>query len=128
MTRGPERTKPWSPHGSAWALALCGIALAAGLLACGEKPKASPVATGPGDPAKGRRVYMTVCIACHNPDPAKDGPIGPAIKGASRELIEARVLHASYPPGYIPKRKTALMPKQPQLENDIPDLAAYLAP
>ena len=110
-------------------LSLCAVAMmaAVGLMACGDKSKSGEVAaTGPGDPQRGRRIYMTVCISCHNPDPSKDGPIGPAIQGASRELIEARVLYQSYPPGYTPKRKTALMPKQPQLAKNIPDLAAYL--
>jgi mono/diheme cytochrome c family protein len=106
------------------------VMIAAGLVACGEKSQnaGGGAATGSGDPERGRRIYMTVCIQCHNPDPSKDGPIGPAIKGSSRELIEARVLYQSYPPGYTPKRKTALMPKQPQLAKDIPDLAAYLNP
>jgi mono/diheme cytochrome c family protein len=105
------------------------VMVAAVLTACSEKSKSGDVAaTGPGDPERGRRVYMTVCISCHNPDPSKDGPIGPAIQGASRELLEARVLYQTYPPGYTPKRKTALMPKQPQLAKNIPDLAAYLAP
>ncbi len=112
-----------------WILFVVLASFAAGLVACGEKPKqGSAAASGVGDPAKGRRVYMATCISCHNPDPSKDGPIGPAIKGSSRELIEARVLHQSYPPGYTPKRNTALMPKQPQLANDISDLAAYLSP
>jgi mono/diheme cytochrome c family protein len=105
------------------------VGAALSLIACGEKSKGESVATGgSGDPQKGRRVYMAVCISCHNPDPSKDGPIGPAVKGSSRELIEARVLYQSYPPGYTPKRKTALMPKQPQLAKDIADLAAYLGP
>ena len=111
-----------------WTVLLTVFSLVA-LTACGEKPKAGSTTSqsGPGDPARGRRIYMTVCITCHNPDPAKDGPIGPAIKGSSRELIEARVLYQTYPPGYTPKRKTQLMPKQPQLAKDIPDLAAYLS-
>jgi mono/diheme cytochrome c family protein len=104
------------------------VTIALGLVACGEKSQntGGVAATGPGDPERGRRIYMTVCISCHNPDPSKDGPIGPAIQGSSRELIEARVLHQAYPPGYTPKRKTALMPKQPQLAKNVPDLAAFL--
>ena len=79
------------------------------------------------DPAsRGKQVYLTECIACHNPDPARDGVLGPAIKGASQELLEARVLRAAYPPGYTPKRSTALMPAQPRLAPKIPDLAAFL--
>ncbi|HET9235256.1 MAG TPA: cytochrome c [Candidatus Eisenbacteria bacterium] len=111
----------------ALAASLCLLASAAGLLACGGGSN-TPTPSGNGDPERGRRVYMATCIACHNVDPSRDGAIGPAIKGASRELLEARILNASYPPGYTPKRKTALMPKQPQLAKDIPDLAAYLSP
>jgi mono/diheme cytochrome c family protein len=76
--------------------------------------------------SRGKQVYLTECIACHNPDPARDGVLGPAIKGASQELLEARVLRAAYPPGYTPKRSTALMPAQPKLAPKIPDLAAFL--
>ena len=81
-----------------------------------------------GDDAAGRgkQVFLTECIACHNPDPARDGVLGPAIKGASQELLEARVLRAAYPPGYTPKRPTALMPPIPKLAPKIPDLAAFL--
>ena len=76
--------------------------------------------------ARGKQVYLTECIACHSLDPARDGVLGPAIKGASQELLEARILRAAYPPGYTPKRSTALMPAQPKLAPKIPDLAAFL--
>ncbi|MFQ5658030.1 MAG: cytochrome C [Candidatus Methylomirabilales bacterium] len=69
---------------------------------------------------------MVRCTQCHNSDPAKDGPVGPAIKGSSEALIEARVLRASYPPGHTPKRTTSVMRAQPDLEPRIPDLAAFL--
>lgn len=79
------------------------------------------------DANRGRGIYLSNCAACHNSsDPSKDGPIGPAIKGSSQALIEARVLKAGYPPGYIPKRKTAIMSAQPYLKSTIPDLAAFL--
>ena len=48
---------------------------------------------------RGRAVYVANCVACHNNDPSKDGPIGPAIKGSSKELLEARVLSTSLPTG-----------------------------
>jgi len=48
------------------------------------------------------------------------------VKGSSRELLEARVLRGEYPPGYTPKRDTAIMQPVPQLARTIPDLAAYL--
>lgn len=80
-----------------------------------------------GDANRGRGIYLSNCAACHNSsDPSKDGPVGPAIKGSSRALLEARILKASYPPGYQPKRKTAMMPAQPYLKSTIPDLAAFL--
>jgi mono/diheme cytochrome c family protein len=76
---------------------------------------------------RGRAVFLANCIACHNNDPAKDGSIGPAIAGSSKELIEARVLSTSYPPNYKPKRPTKVMPQFPFLKEEVPYLAAYLA-
>ena len=82
----------------------------------------------PSDPAaqRGRDVYLANCTACHNADPSLPGPVGPEIKGSPRELIEARVMRAAYPPGYVPKRATTLMQPLPQLQDGIDDLAAYL--
>ncbi len=79
-----------------------------------------------GDPEKGRQVYLGQCVACHNRDPGRDGPVGPAIKGASRELVEARVLRAEYPAGYKPKRESRVMPPRPDLAPSVPDLAVFL--
>jgi len=66
------------------------------------------------------------CVACHNHDPSKDGPIGPAIKGSPKELLQARVLRNGYPANYTPKRPTKVMPQFPFLEPEIPYLAVYL--
>ena len=79
------------------------------------------------DAERGRAVFLANCVACHSNDPSRDGPIGPAIKGSSRELIEARVLGSGYPPNYKPKRPTKIMPQFPFLRNELPYLAAYLA-
>ena len=76
---------------------------------------------------RGRAVYVANCVACHNSNPSKDGPIGPAIKGSPRELIEARILRSSYPPNYKPKRTTKIMPQFPYLKSEIPYLAAFLS-
>jgi len=95
--------------------------------ACSQEPGA-PTQTARAPAAnRGRSIYLSNCAACHNSrDPSKEGPTGPAIQGSPRELLEARVLKAAYPPGYKPKRKTALMPAQPYLKSAIPDLAAFL--
>ena len=77
--------------------------------------------------ARGERIYRVNCIICHNTNPLVDGSVGPAVKGSSRELIEARVLRAGYPRGYTPKRTTKAMPAQPHLAPHIDDLAAFLS-
>lgn len=76
---------------------------------------------------RGRVVYVSSCIACHNVDPSKDGSLGPAVKGSSLELLTARILKAAYPPNYKPKRETAQMPALPHLEKEIPAIHAYLS-
>ena len=76
--------------------------------------------------ARGEQVYRANCIVCHHPDHRLDGSVGPAVAGASRALIEARVLRAEYPPGYAPKRDSRLMPPLPYLQGDVDALVAYL--
>jgi mono/diheme cytochrome c family protein len=100
-------------------VALLAATLVLGLSAC-ERDTLSPEAQ------RGRQVYLSQCTACHASDPSQPGPVGPEIKGSSRELLEAKVLRGSYPPGYEPKRPTAVMPPQPQVANDVPALAAFL--
>lgn len=100
------------------------LAFALTLGACAEDSKTPP--TADGDPNRGKQVYLAQCVACHNPDPSKVGPLAPAIKGSSRELLEARIVRGTYPPGYRPKRESAIMQPMPQLASSIPDLAAYL--
>jgi mono/diheme cytochrome c family protein len=93
-------------------------------VACGEggATALSPLAQ------EGQRVYQNVCIACHNGDPTQDGTLGPALAGSSQELLHARVVEGSYPPGYTPKRPdSGAMPRFEYLEPEIPALAAYLA-
>lgn len=105
------------------------VKLAVGLLltllvcACTEDDSAlSPAAR------RGHAVYVAACGSCHHPrKPWEEGPIGPAIAGSTRELLEAKVLHGHYPPGYRPKRNTHSMPLQAYLKDRIGDLAAYLS-
>ena len=79
-----------------------------------------------GDAEKGRQVWLVQCVTCHHRDPGKDGPIGPAVKGSSEALVEARLLRGGYPPGYTPKRDSKVMPARPDLARSIADLAAFL--
>lgn len=99
-------------------------ASAAAAAPAAQGARATPA--GGGDPGKGRAAFLQYCAPCHGPDPGKDGPLGPMIRGATAELLAARVMRATYPPGYAPKRATKLMPPMPQLEGEVPDLAAYL--
>lgn len=99
--------------------ALLAAVAALALAGCGQQ-KLSPEAE------RGRSVYNSQCTACHAFDPSQPGPVGPEIKGASRALLEAKVLRGRYPPGYKPKRPTSVMPPQPQVAGDVPALAAYL--
>ena len=97
------------------------------LVACSKDSDDSSKSAKNADAARGRGIYLANCVACHNNNPSGDGPIGPAIKGSSKELLEARVLSTNYPPDYKPKRPTKVMPQFPFLKDEIPHLAAYLA-
>jgi mono/diheme cytochrome c family protein len=111
--RAPSRRWPWRRVGV--------LLAAAGLTAaCSESRPLDPAAE------RGRQIYLAQCIACHNTDPSLPGAVGPEIRGSSRELLEAKVVRGTYPPGYTPKRPTKIMPPQPGLAPDIPDLAAFL--
>lgn len=95
---------------------------------------ASACTSEAGDPGlsesaqRGKGVYLNVCVACHNANPAVDGSVGPAVAGASEALLRDKVLNGEYPPGYTPKRPGGVtMPKFPYLAEQIPALTAYLA-
>src|SRR5438067_1669625 len=96
------------------------VLIAGAMVAGCSQPASDPLVE------RGRQVYLAQCTQCHAVDPSQPGPVGPPVKGSSRELLEARILKASYPPGYKPKRTTNVMPPQPALAPEIPALAAYL--
>lgn len=76
--------------------------------------------------SRGKAVYMSACIACHNVDPKKTGGLGPEVYGATMELLEARVVHGTYQPGYTPKRNTKTMQALPQLQAELRAIHAFL--
>jgi mono/diheme cytochrome c family protein len=102
--------------------------------AAGISPQGEAATGGPADAdvdvddlvRRGERIYKVNCIACHHRDPTQDGGLGPAIAGASFELLEARVLRAEYPPGHTPIQDTRLMVPLAHLEPEIAALTAFL--
>lgn len=80
----------------------------------------------PPEVTRGRAAYGGTCTSCHNLNPALDGSIGPAIKGSSRALVEAKLLRGEYPSGYTPKRDTKVMPPMPAMAGSVDDIVAFL--
>ncbi len=112
---------------------LLALSLGLGLLACTNKSGGGASAEPQSAEAiqaalvkRGRSVYQTQCIACHNSNPHKPGSLGPDVYGSSKELLEARILNGTYPPGYTPKRETHVMAPLPHLKNEIDAIHAYL--
>jgi mono/diheme cytochrome c family protein len=99
---------------------LAALLLAVPAAGCSGQGTLSPEAE------RGRQAYVAHCTSCHSVDPAQNGPLGPVVKGSSRELLEARVLRGVYPPGYTPKRPSAVMQPMPHVAGSLDDLAAYL--
>jgi mono/diheme cytochrome c family protein len=95
-----------------------------------QKKVSSESAANPSAPvdlvARGRSVYQSNCIACHNMNPRVAGALGPDLAKSSLELIQSRVMKAEYPKDYKPKRSSHVMQPLPQLKDDIPALHAYL--
>ena len=99
-----------------------GLLTALALAGCSQQETAelSPLAQ------EGQRIYANVCTACHHGNPNLAGAPGPAIANSSRALLEARVVHGTYPPGYTPKGAGGVMPVFPALAGKIDALHAYL--
>jgi len=75
---------------------------------------------------EGKSIYLTRCIACHNTNPKVAGSLGPDIYGSTKELITARVLTATYPTGYTPKRNTKMMVAMPDLKDKLEAIYTFL--
>lgn len=84
----------------------------------------------PVDIEKGKAIYLSTCIKCHNKDPNVKGAIGPELVDAPLEIMQAKVATGRYPDvlpeGFVPKRKTKQMVKQPQALPDVPSIHAYV--
>lgn len=79
---------------------------------------------------KGRRLYVSNCMRCHNADPNKKGSIGPEMVDAPLLVMTSKVMTGKYPDplpeGFVPKRKTKAMTRIPKLKDDIPAIWAYV--
>jgi mono/diheme cytochrome c family protein len=124
--RGLGRLEQWIAVKRRYARLAILLISALSLSACGGDAGDSTATAKSPDWQRGRSVYLANCVACHNNDPAKDGPIGPALKGSPPELVKSRVLRTEYPPGYKPKRNTKVMPTFPFLQSEIKYLVEYL--
>ena len=76
--------------------------------------------------SKGKGIYFSVCISCHNANPKLPGAVGPDVYGSSMDLLTHRVLLGKYPEGYKPKRVGQQMPVFEDLKDDIPALHFFL--
>jgi mono/diheme cytochrome c family protein len=96
-------------------------------------PTAAQAVKIPTDAAsldKGKRIYLSTCIQCHNKDPNIKGPIGPEVIDAPYAVMEVKVVTGRYPPtlpaGFVPKRKTKAMRALPKLKDDVKNIYAWI--
>lgn len=79
---------------------------------------------------KGRRLYLSHCIQCHNRDPNLKGSLGPEMVDAPLDVMTSKVMTGKYPeklpPGFRPKRSTRAMRPIPKLKEDIPSIHAWV--
>ena len=88
----------------------------------------APVAALSVPAERGRITFATFCFPCHNPsNPHRNGQLGPAVARSSKELLEAKVLSGTYPPGYQPKQAGAQMAALPHVKAHLGDIEAFLA-
>ena len=80
--------------------------------------------------SRGKLLYLSNCIQCHNKDPNLKGPIGPEMIDAPLDVMTSKVMTGKYPaqlpPGFLPKRKTTAMRAITKLKNDIPSIHAWV--
>ncbi len=97
------------------------------LVGCKEQP---PLSEQEALVQKGKGIYVSLCIACHNLNPRLPGALGPDLAGSSLELLQAKVLKSQYPTNYTPKigakNAKVQMPAMPFLEKDILAIHAFL--
>ncbi len=95
---------------------------------CSEQPPPAKLSEAA---ERGRKAFALFCGACHNANnPHQKGQLGvqgPPVARSSRELLEARVLRAEYPPGYVPKQAGNTMQALTYVQPHLADIEAFLA-
>lgn len=64
---------------------------------------------------RGRAIYNSRCIMCHNANPDLPGNVGPKLRGVSQELLDDRLTNGK-----------GAMPAMPHLKRFVPGLREYL--
>ena len=75
---------------------------------------------------EGKKLYHAHCIRCHATNPTKPGVIGPELYTTPLEVFRTKVPTGTYPSGYIPKRRTKVMPKFKSLTDKVDSIYDYV--
>lgn len=82
-----------------------------------------------GDPAKGKEIAATVCVACHNADGNSTQAANPKLAGQHARYLLKQMKNFKAPDGKQPERVNAVMNGMiaPYTEEQMRDLAAWFA-
>jgi cytochrome c553 len=82
-----------------------------------------------GDPAKGKEIASTVCVACHNADGNSAVAANPKLAGQHADYLFKQMQNFKAADGKQPERVNAIMNGMiaPYSEEQMRDLAAYFA-
>ena len=75
---------------------------------------------------KGKKVYQSQCVKCHNTNPSKIGILAPDIAGSSLQTIESMLLNGRPPEGQTPKWTHVEMDPLPHLIEEAPYIFEYI--
>lgn len=90
---------------------------------------AVPTAPAKADPAKGKEIVSTVCVACHNADGNSTIPINPKLAGQHPEYLLKQMRNFKADGAKQPERLNPIMNGMIAAYNDdqMRDIAAYLS-
>ena len=76
---------------------------------------------------RGKEVYQSSCVRCHNSNPLKIGILAPNIAGTSLETIKSMLLKGKPPEGQEPKWTHVEMDPLPHLIEEAPYIFEYIS-